>query len=69
MATKMAIKLLEPKLSRKPGEGNHLANVKDDGSIKFFQIQFSKLKESDDLLSDFVVKQSAIGINFNKIWG
>ena len=69
MATKMAIKLLEPKLSRKPGEGNHLANVKDDGNIKFFQIQFAKLKDSEDLLDDFVVKQSAIGINFNKIWG
>tara|TARA_R110000796_G_scaffold192564_1_gene309207 strand:+ start:89 stop:1225 length:1137 start_codon:yes stop_codon:yes gene_type:complete len=69
MATKMAIKLLEPKLNRKPGDGNHLANVKDDGKIKFFQIVFSKLKESEDLLQDFLVKQSSININFDKIWG
>ena len=69
MARKMAIKLLQPKLSRKPGDGNHLANVKDDGDIKFFQIDFDKLKDSEDLLNDFVVKQSAININFEKIWG
>ena len=69
MATKMAIKLLEPKLNRKPGDGNHLANVKDDGKIKFFQIVFSKLKKSEDLLQDFLVKQSSININFDKIWG
>jgi hypothetical protein len=69
MAAKMAVQLLEPKLSRKPGDGNHLANVKDDGNVKFFQIDFSKLKDSKDLLDDFEVKQSAISINFDKIWG
>ena len=36
--------------------------------MKFFQIDFSKL-ESDELLNDFVVKQSAIVIDFDKIWG
>jgi len=69
MARKMAISLLEPKLRRKPGNGNHLVNVKSDGSMKFFQIDFDKLKNSEDLLTDFVVKQSAININFDKIWG
>ena len=69
MASKMAVKLLEPKLSRKPGDGNHLANVKTNGDIKFFQIDFDKLKSSKDLLGDFEVKQSAININFDKIWG
>ena len=69
MAAKMAIKLLEPKLNRKPGDGNHLANVKDNGDVKFFQIDFEKLKNSKDLLNDFQVKQSAISINFDKIWG
>ena len=69
MATKMAVQLLEPKLERKPGDGNHLANVKSDGSIKFFSIEFKKLKDSATLLDDFVVKQSSIGLNFNKIWG
>jgi len=69
MAAKMAIRLLEPKLNRKPGDGNHLANVKDNGDVKFFQIDFEKLKNSKDLLNDFQVKQSAISINFDKIWG
>ena len=69
MARKMAINLLEPKLDRKPGDGNHLVNVKSDGDMKFFQIDFDKLKNSEDLLTDFIVKQSAIGINFDKIWG
>ena len=69
MARKMAINLLEPKLKRKPGDGNHLVNIKSDGDMKFFQIDFDKLKNSEDLLKDFIVKQSAIGINFDKIWG
>ena len=69
MASKMAVQLLQPKLSRKPGDGNHLANVKDGGNVKFFQIDFSKLEGSKDLLDDFEVKQSAININFDKIWG
>lgn len=69
MARKMTVNLLEPKLSRKPGDGNHLVNVTADGDMKFFQIDFDKLKNSEDLLTDFVVKQSAIGINFDKIWG
>ena len=69
MAAKMAVQLLEPKLERKPGDGNHLANVKSDGNIKFFKIEFKKLKDSNDLLTDFAVKQSAIELNFDKIWG
>jgi len=69
MATKMANQLLQPKLERKPGDGNHLANVKSDGSIKFFNIEFNKLKDSTDLLNDFAVRQSAIALNFDKIWG
>jgi len=69
MARKMAIQLLKLKLKRKPGDGNHLVNVTADGDMKFFQIDFDKLKNSEDLLKDFVVKQSAIGINFDKIWG
>tara|TARA_B100001778_G_scaffold93743_1_gene76580 strand:+ start:2001 stop:3092 length:1092 start_codon:yes stop_codon:yes gene_type:complete len=69
LATEMAIKLLEPKLNRKPGDGNHLANVMEDGKIKFFQVVFEKMKDSDSLLSDFKVVQSAISVNFDKIWG
>jgi hypothetical protein len=69
MATRMATKLLESKLNRKPGDGNHLVNVKSDGKMKFFQIVFSELAGSESLLQDFSVKQSSIGINFDKIWG
>lgn len=69
MGRKMAIQLLKPKLDRKPGDGNHLANVKDNGDVKFFQINFDELKNSDELMKDFEVKQSAIRINFDKIWG
>ena len=69
MARKMTVNLLEPKLRRKPGDGNHLVNVTAGGDMKFFQIDFDKLKNSEDLLTDFVVKQSEIGINFDKIWG
>ena len=69
MGRKMAITLLKPKLDRKPGDGNHLANVKDNGDIKFFQIDFDKLKDGEELMKDFEVKQSAIRINFDKIWG
>ncbi len=69
MGRKMAIQLLKPKLDRKPGDGNHLANVKDNGEVKFFQINFDELKNSDELMKDFEVKQSAIRINFDKIWG
>ena len=69
MGRKMAIALLQPKLKRKPGDGNHLANVKDNGDVKFFQIKFDELKDSEELMKDFEVKQSAIRINFDKIWG
>ena len=69
MGRKMAIALLKPKLDRKPGDGNHLANVKDNGDVKFFQINFDELENNDELMKDFEVKQSAIRINFDKVWG
>jgi len=69
MAIKMTIKLLEPKLIRKPGDGNHLVNVKSNGEIRFFHILLSKLEERENLLNDFEVRQSAITIDFDKIWG
>ena len=69
MAKKIASKIVLDKLSRKPGDGNHLVNVKSDGSMKFFYITFKQLEENSDFLSDFKVAQSAIAINFEKIWG
>ena len=65
----MTIKLLEPKLIRKPGDGNHLVNVKSNGEIRFFHILLSKLEERENLLNDFEVRQSTITIDFDKIWG
>lgn len=69
MATKVASKVVGDKLERKPGDGNHLVNVMSDGSMKFFLIDFKKLEENPDFLKDFKIAQSAIAINFDKIWG
>ena len=69
----MSVQGLYKKLSKLEGKASHstlnLVNIKSDGDMKFFQIDFDKLKNSEDLLKDFIVKQSAIGINFDKIWG
>lgn len=69
MASIVASKIALDKLTRKPGDGNHLVNITDSGDMRFFYIEFSKLKENEDILADFRVRQSAIDINFNKIWG
>lgn len=68
-AKKLALNLLKYKLGRKPGDGGYLANVLKNGSIKFFAIKFDSLLDSDSLLNDFKVSQSAIKINFDKIFG
>jgi hypothetical protein len=65
----IALKLISSKLSRKPGNGGYLANVLKNGDIKFFAIDLDKVKDSDALLSDFNVKQSAIYVNFSKLFG
>jgi hypothetical protein len=65
----MALKLISSKLSRKPGNGGYLANVLKNGDIRFFAIDLGKVKDSDALLSDFNVKQSAIYVNFSKLFG
>ena len=65
----VAIRLLEAKLGRKPGDGGFLANVLDDGDIIFFQIGLKALEDNADLLSNFKVSQSAIKTYFSKIFG
>jgi hypothetical protein len=65
----MAAKMVESKLSRKPGNDNYLANVLPNGSIKFFQISFEKLNNDENLLDNFAAKQSAIYLDFGKIFG
>jgi hypothetical protein len=68
-ARAMAAKMVESKLSRKPGNDNYLANVLPNGSIKFFQISFEKLNNDENLLDNFAAKQSAIYLDFGKIFG
>jgi hypothetical protein len=68
-ARAMAAKMVKSKLNRKPGDGNYLANVLPNGSIKFFQISFEKLDNDENLLDNFAAKQSAIYLDFGKIFG
>ena len=65
----MASKMVASKLNRKPGNGNFLANVLPNGSIKFFKIDFEKLNNDENLLDNFAAKQSAIYLDFGKIFG
>jgi hypothetical protein len=65
----MALKMVSSKLSRKPGDGGYLANVLKDGDVYFFAINLKKASDSEALLSDFAVKQSAIYVNFDKLFG
>ena len=68
-AIAMSYKMLEAKLGRKPGDGGFLANVLKNGDIKFFAINLEQLKTSDSLLDNFSAKQSAIYLNFGKVFG
>jgi len=68
-AQAMAYKMVESKLSRKPGNGGYLANVLKNGSIKFFKIELDKVENSENLLDNFAAKQSAIYLDFGKIFG
>jgi hypothetical protein len=68
-AQAMAYKMVESKLSRKPGNGGYLANVLKNGSIKFFKIDLDKVESSENLLDNFAAKQSAIYLDFGKIFG
>lgn len=68
-AIAMAYKMLEAKLGRKPGDGGYLANILKNGDIKFFAINLDKLRSSENLLDNFSAKQSALMLNFTKIFG
>lgn len=68
-AQAMAYKMIKSKLSRKPGNGGYLANVLKNGSIKFFKIDLEKTKSNENLLDNFAAKQSAIYLDFDKIFG
>ena len=68
-AQAMAYKMVESKLGRKPGNGGYLANVLKNGDIKFFKIELDKVKDNEGLLDNFAAKQSAIYLDFSKIFG
>ena len=51
------------------GNGGYLANVLKNGSIKFFKIDLEKTKSNENLLDNFAAKQSAIYLDFDKIFG
>lgn len=67
-AINMAHKLVSAKLERKPGNGGFLASIKEDGDIRFFAIDLDKLKSNDEFLSNIQSKQSALGLNFDKLF-
>tara|TARA_R110000868_G_C10782643_1_gene755626 strand:+ start:30 stop:1043 length:1014 start_codon:yes stop_codon:yes gene_type:complete len=63
----MATKILEAKLERKPGFGNYLVNVSSQGAMHWWNIDISKIRQSEALLSSFSVNQSKIKLNFSKV--
>ena len=65
----MGRKFLKDKLTRKPGDGNFLVNLKKDGSMKFFGVSFSAIDSDEDILKKMSSTQSAMKLNFTKTFG
>ena len=65
----MGRKFLKDKMARKPGDGNHLVNLKKDGSMKFWLVDFNTIDSDDDLLNKMSSSQSAMNLNFTKTFG
>ena len=68
-ALAMGRKFLKDKLARKPGDGNHLVNLKKDGSMKFFHVTFDKIDGNDNILDNMGSSQSSMKLNFLKTFG
>ena len=68
-ALAMGRKFLKDKLFRKPGDGNHLVNLKKDGSMKFFNVSFEVLDNDENILTKMGSSQSAMKLNFTKTFG
>jgi hypothetical protein len=68
-AMEMVFKLLDAKLGRKPGDGGFFVDLDKSGKVIFYSIDLNKLRTSEDLLSSFSAKQSALVLNFAKIFG
>tara|TARA_B100000900_G_C20517536_1_gene690739 strand:- start:271 stop:1254 length:984 start_codon:yes stop_codon:yes gene_type:complete len=67
-ARNMAHELVTAKLKRKPGTGGFLASLKEDGDVRFFAVDLEKLKTDDNFLSNFKSAQSALALNFDKLF-
>jgi hypothetical protein len=68
-ALAMGRKFLKDKLARKPGDGNHLVNLKKDGSMKFFHVTFTAIDGDKNLLDNMGSSQSSMKLNFMKVFG
>ena len=68
-ALNMGRKFLKDKLERKPGDGNHLVNLKKDGSMKFFHVTFAAVDGDNEILNNMGSSQSAMKLNFEKTFG
>ena len=66
-AKQMAMLILEAKLKRKPGDGSYLTNVSSKGKLHWWNIDLTKIRQSDNLLKSFGVNQSKIKLNFSKV--
>lgn len=66
----LLINTIKSKLSIKPGNEGYLANIRDDGNIFIYRIDFEKLNNlSIDILTKHIsVNQSFIYINFYKLF-
>jgi len=67
-AASMAKLLVATKLSRKPGFGGYLVNLKPNGSMGWFNITEERLQDSENLLNNFTITQSKIKLNYSKIF-
>ena len=67
---RMLFKLIHSKLYKKPGDKGYMVNVKKDGDIHLFYIDFEKLNNIDSftLFNSVEITQCAIQLNFNNIF-
>ena len=68
-ARAMAIEFVRPKIERKPGQGGFLVNVLENGSCRFWAIDFNKIKDNEDALKHIKTSQGAMAIDFDAIFG
>ena len=65
----MSIEFVRPKIERKPGQGGFLVNVLENGSCRFWAIDFNKIKDNEDALKHIKTSQGSMAIDFDAIFG